>query len=52
MISGDFNDRVHVLFSKILCDSGKTLIDIYVNTGQLCMKFAADTPQNYRNMLI
>ena len=43
--SRDFNDRVHVLFLEILCDSGKTLFDIAVNTGQICMKFEADTPQ-------
>ena len=43
--SRDFNDRVHVLFLEILCDSVKTLFDISVNTGQICMKFEADTPQ-------
>ena len=43
--SRDFNDRVHVLFLEILCDSGKTLFDISINTGQICMKFEADTPQ-------
>ena len=43
--SRDFNDRVHVLFLEILCHSGKTLFDISVNTGQICMKFEADTPQ-------
>ena len=43
--SRDFNDRFHVLFLEILCDSGKTLFDISVNTGQICMKFEADTPQ-------
>ena len=43
--SRDFNDRVHVLFLEILCDSGKTLFDISVNTGQICMRFEADTPQ-------
>ena len=43
--SHDFNDRVHVLFLEILCDSGKTLFDISVNTGQICMRFEADTPQ-------
>ena len=45
VISHDFNDRVHVLFLEILCDSGKTLFDISDNTGQICMKFEADTPQ-------
>ena len=40
-----FNDRVHVLFLEILCDSGKPLFDISINTGQICMKFEADTPQ-------
>ena len=34
-----------MLFLEILCDSGKTLFDISVNTGQICMKFEADTPQ-------
>ena len=43
--SRDFNDRVHVLFLEILSDSGKTLFDISVNTGQICMRFEADTPQ-------
>ena len=43
--SRDFNDRVHVLFLEILCDSGKTLFDISVNIGQICMRFEADTPQ-------
>ena len=43
--SRDFNDTVHVLFLEILCDSGKTLFDISVNTGQICMRFEADTPQ-------
>ena len=43
--SRDFNDRVHVLFLEILCDSGKTLFDISVNTGQICMRFEANTPQ-------
>ena len=45
VISRDLNDRVHVLFLEILCDSGKTLFDISVNTGQICMKLEADTPQ-------
>ena len=45
VISRDFNDRVHVLFLEILCDSGNTFFDISVNTGQICMKFEADTPQ-------
>ena len=43
--SRDFNDSVHVLFLEILCDLGKTLFDISVNTGQICMRFEADTPQ-------
>ena len=43
--SRDFNDRVHMLFLEILCDSGKTLFDISVNTSQICMRFEADTPQ-------
>ena len=34
-----------MLFLEILCDSSKTLFDISVNTGQMCMKFEADTPQ-------
>ena len=34
-----------MIFFEILCDSGKTLFDISVNTGQICMKFEADTPQ-------
>ena len=34
-----------MLFLEILCDSGKTLFDISVNTGQICMKFEADTLQ-------
>ena len=34
-----------MLFLEILCDLGKTLFDISVNTGQICMKFEADTPQ-------
>ena len=34
-----------MLLLEILCDSGKTLFDISVNTGQICMKFEADTPQ-------
>ena len=34
-----------MLFVEILCDSGKTLFDISVNTGQICMKFEADTQQ-------
>ena len=34
-----------MLFLEILCDSGKTLFDISVNTGQICMRFEADTPQ-------
>ena len=46
--SRDFNDGVHVLFLEILCDSGKTLFDISVNTGQICMKFEADTPQKLK----
>ena len=46
MTSRDFNDRVHVLFLEILCDSGKTLFDISGNTGQICMRFEADIPQN------
>ena len=33
-----------MLFLEILCDSGKTFFDISVNTGQICMKFEADTP--------
>ena len=45
VISRDFNDRVHVLFLEILCNSVKTLFDISVNTGQTCMEFEADTPQ-------
>ena len=45
VISRDFNDRVHVLFLEILCDSVKTLFDISVNTGQICIEFEADTPQ-------
>ena len=43
--SRDFNDRVHVLVLEILCDSGKTLFNISVKTGQICMRFEADTPQ-------
>ena len=39
------NDRVYVLFLEILWDSDKTLFDISVNTGQICMNFEADTPQ-------
>ena len=35
------------IFLEILCDSGKTLFDISVNTGQICMKFEADTPQKW-----
>ena len=35
-----------MIFLEILCDSGKSLFDISVNTGQICMKFEADTPQN------
>ena len=34
-----------MLFLEILCDSGKTLFDISVNAGQICMRFEADTPQ-------
>ena len=34
-----------MLFLEILCDSGKTLFDISVNTGQICMRFEADTLQ-------
>ena len=34
-----------MLFLEILCDSGKTLFDISVNTGQICIIFEADTPQ-------
>ena len=45
VISRDCNDRVHMLFLEFLCDLGKTLFDISVNTGQICMKFEADTPQ-------
>ena len=30
---------------EIMCDSGKTLFDISVNTDHICMKFEADTPQ-------
>ena len=37
-----------MLFLEILCDSGKTLFDISVNTGQICMKFEADTPQKLK----
>ena len=33
-----------MLILEILCDSDKTLFDISVNTGQICMKFEADTP--------
>ena len=43
--SRDFNKWVHGIFIEIVCDSGKTLFDISVNTGQICMKFEADTPQ-------
>ena len=33
-------------FLEIMCDSGlQTLFDISVNTGQICMKFEAGTPQ-------
>ena len=34
-----------MLVLEIQCDLGKTLFDISVNTGQICMKFEADTPQ-------
>ena len=34
-----------MLFLEILCDSGKTLFDISVNAGQICMWFEADTLQ-------
>ena len=44
VISRGFNDRVHVLFLEILCDSGKILLDISLTTGQICMQFEADTP--------
>ena len=43
--SRDFNDRVYMLILEILCDSGKTLFDISVNAGQICMRFEADIPQ-------
>ena len=36
-----------MLFLEILCDSGKTLFDISVNTGQICMRFETDTPQKW-----
>ena len=41
--SHDFNVWVHGISIEIVCDSGKRLI--FVNTGQICMKFEADTPQ-------
>ena len=35
---------------KNLVYSGKTFFDISVNTGQICMGFEADTPENDSNM--
>ena len=48
VISRGFNDRVHVLFVEILCDSDKILFDISVHTGQICMKFEADNQHTDR----
>ena len=33
-------------------DSGKTFFETSVNTGQICMGFEADTPENDSNMPI
>ena len=33
-------------------DSGKTFFDISINTGQICMGFEADIPENDSSMHI
>ena len=38
--------------SKNPIDSGKTFFDISVNTGQICIKLRADTPENDSNLAI
>ena len=48
--SGDLDENGGYL-SKPL-DSGKTFVDISFATGQICMGFEADTPENGNNVSI
>ena len=40
-----FPDHTHLLFDKKKLDSGKTLIEMPINTGQIYMGFKADTQE-------
>ena len=43
--SRDFKTTIWRISLKKPVDSGKTFIDISVNTGQICKGFEADTPE-------
>ena len=40
-----------ILQAFVVCNKDKTFFDIYMNTGQICMKFEADNLEKYENLL-